>query len=363
MIIVDAHEDLAWNILTFGRDYTRSVQTTRQKEAGGIAPKYNGDTLLGWQEYQKGRVAVVFATLFAPPMRASEGAWDNQCYKDSDEARVRYLAQMNAYHQLVSEHPDKFRLVRTKNELEKVLSRWEPEETTAAPAPVGLVVSMEGAEGLRTPDELQGWWESGLRLIGLAWAGNQYCGGTREPGALTDAGYALLEEMGRIGFGLDISHMDEASVLPALDFYAGQIIASHANAKALLKGDDSNRHLSDRVIHGIIERDGVIGVVFYNHFLNPAWKHGDAREMVTLHDVVAQIDYICQLAGDARHVGIGTDFDGGLGVQSVPDGIDSIADLQKLIPLLEEKGYKIEDIEAIMGKNWIARLQNILPQE
>jgi len=365
MIIVDAHEDLAWNMLTFGRDYTQSVKTTRQKEIGSIAPKENGDTLLGWPEYQKGNVAVIIATLFAPPERASAGNWDTQCYTNPDEARLRYQAQLNAYHKLVAEHPDKFQLIRSQEDLQTVLAQWNNHQKDAdAPVQqktVGMVVSMEGAEGIRTPDDLDEWWENGLRLIGPAWFSNQYCGGTNEPGPLTKAGFALLEKMAEIGFGLDISHMDEASVLPALDFYQGQIIASHANAKALLKGDESNRHLSDRVIHGIIERDGVIGIVFYNHFLDPAWKHGDPREMVTLDNVVSQVDYICQLAGDALHVGIGTDFDGGLGLQSVPLGINSIADLQKLIPLLEAKGYKIEDIQAIMGLNWIKRLQNVLP--
>ena len=54
MLIVDAHEDLAWNMLSFGRDYTRSALETRQLEKGTDAPKRNGDTLLGWDEYQRG---------------------------------------------------------------------------------------------------------------------------------------------------------------------------------------------------------------------------------------------------------------------------------------------------------------------
>ena len=77
--------------------------------------------------------------------------------------------------------------------------------------------------------------------------------------------------------------------------------------------------------------------------------------------MVEHIDYICQFAGDARHVGIGTDFDGGFVLQSVPAEIDTIADLQKLVPLLAERGYTEKDIEAIMGTNWIHLLRNTLP--
>jgi len=64
----------------FWRDYTRSAAETRQSEADGVAPEHNGDTLLGWHDYQRGRVAVVFATLFAAPLHTQVNAWDTQCY-------------------------------------------------------------------------------------------------------------------------------------------------------------------------------------------------------------------------------------------------------------------------------------------
>ena len=186
----------------------------------------------------------------------------------------------------------------------------------AAGRPVGLVLLMEAAEGIRSPDELPEWWEMGLRFIGPAWVGTRYCGGTHEPGPLTKAGHALLENMAEIGFGLDISHMDEESTLQALDRYEGVIIASHANAAALLRGVESNRHLSDRMIRGIVERDGVIGVVPFNNFLLAGWKKGQSRrDLVHIDRLVAQIDYMCQLAGDSLHVGIGSDFDGIYGVK------------------------------------------------
>jgi membrane dipeptidase len=82
---------------------------------------------------------------------------------------------------------------------------------------------------------------------------------------------------------------------------------------------------------------------------------------VTLQHVVAQIDYVCQMAGDADHVGLGTDFDGGFGVQATPAGIDTVADLQKLAPLLAERGYSQDDIAAILGQNWLNRLRQNLP--
>lgn len=360
MLIVDAHEDLMWNMLTFGRDYTLPVTETRRREQGSETPKRNGDTLLGWPEYQRGQVAIVFSTMFAAPDRRQSGEWDTLIYRDFAEANARYRAQLDHYHRLVDRHADRYNLVQTRADLKDILDHWH--RSTAEEHPVGLVILMEGAEGVREPAELEYWWQGGVRLIGPAWAGTRFCGGTREPGPLTSEGYALLDGMAAFGFTLDISHMDEKAALQALDHYPLPVVASHANALRLLEGLDTNRHLSDQVIRLLVEHDGVIGIVPMNPFLKAGWRYGDPRAEVTLQHVVAQIDYICQIAGDAWHAGIGSDFDGGFGLQSAPAEVDSIADLQKLSPLLAEKGYTEEHIAAIFGENWISLLKHTLPE-
>jgi membrane dipeptidase len=360
--IIDAHEDLAWNMATFGRDYTRPAAETRSLERGASAQTHNGDTLLGLDAYRQGRVAVVFATLFAAPMRRSEGEWDTQCYLDDLQAELLYRHQLDLYHKLVDEHPDQFRLVLTKADLQETISAWQnlQEEADTYPS-VGLVILIEAAEGVRSVDHLPEWVEGGVRLIGPAWAATRYCGGTREPGPLTKEGYRLLDGMAEQGLVLDLSHMDEQAALQSLGHYPGKIVATHANAKALLPNLESNRFLSDRLIEGLVERDGVIGVVPYNLFLDENWAKGMRRELVSIKAVADQIDHICQLAGDALHVGFGTDFDGGFGWQSVPHEIDTIADLNKLAPILAEMGYSEADIAAIFGENWQRVLQSALP--
>lgn len=366
MLIVDAHEDLAWNMLTFGRDYLHSAVETRRRERETQVPALNGDAMLGWPDYQAGGVGLVFATLFASPMRRCTGDWDKLCYEDGRGAGKLYRDQIDLYNRLTDDHPDKFRLVHNASDLDGVLRAWESspviDETGGVQRgnPVGLVLLMEGADAVSDPGELDEWWECGLRLIGPAWVGTRYSGGTLEPGPLTGPGRALLERMGELGFGLDLSHMDEAAVFQALDDYRGVLFATHSNAQALLKGDESNRHLSDAVIRGILEREGVIGINFYNAYLKPGWSRSRGREEVTIEHLAAQIDYICQMAGDARHVGLGSDFDGGLGLQSVPAGIDTVADLKKLAPHLAQKGYSDQDCAAISGGNWITILRRIL---
>jgi membrane dipeptidase len=281
-------------------------------------------------------------------------------YATFDEAHALYRAQLNAYHRLEADHPDMFRLVHTRSDLQVVLDHWQRVDTDEHP--VGLVVLMENAEGVRQPGELEEWWAGGVRIIGPAWAGTRYCGGTREPGPLTADGRALLKRMAELGFVLDLSHMDSQAALQALDSYPHQVIASHGNALALLPGSDSNRHLTDEVLRGLIEREGVIGVVPNNGFLRVDWRNRGGREAVSIDLLVAQIDYICQLAGDAHHVGLGSDFDGGFGLQSVPVELETIADLQILAPRLAQKGYTEINIAAILGENWLGMLQNNLPE-
>lgn len=359
MIIVDAHEDLAWNMLTFGRDYTKSVEETRARESGTPVVSLNGHTLLGWPEWVKGRVAVVFTTLFAKPNRWRKGSWDRLCYSDSAQAYRLYRQQLDLYHRLAEEEGEKFRLLFTLADLDQVLESWQGE----APKPMlGLVLLMEGAECLRQVEELEAWVEEGVRILGPAWGGTRFSGGTREPGPLTKEGRALLDLMADLGLILDLSHMTDEAFFEALDRYEGMVIASHSNARALLEGvERPERHLSDTAIDRLAERDGVMGVIPYNLFLLGGWQPSQGRDLVGIDHVVAQIDHICQRLGTSRHVAIGSDFDGGFGLDKAPQGLDSIADLGLIGEALLVRGYGQDDAEAILGGNWLRILRRGLP--
>jgi membrane dipeptidase len=362
-LLIDSHEDIAWNILNLKRDYTQSAYDIRQAEKNTPIPAFNGSTLLGWPQYQDANAFIIFGTLFCEPRRLDNGKYPVLNYETPSEAHQCYRKNLDAYHQLTDENPEKFRLIVNQSDLTQHLTAWDAHVNTPkdTPPPVGIVILMEGAEGITKPAQVEDWYHWGVRIIGPAWAGNAYCGGTREPGPLTKTGYALLENMADLGFILDISHMDHQSARQALDFYPGQVIASHSNAEALIKNIPFNRHLKDKTIHQLIERDGVMGIVPLNSFLDWDWRSHGGRQSLSLDNVIAQIDYVCQIAGDTRHVGIGTDFDGGYGVESVPPEIDTIADLQKIAPKLAEKGYNDEDINLIFNGNWLRILKSNLP--
>lgn len=363
---IDAHQDLAYNILSFNRDYSRSVRETRALEKQTPVPGLTSQTLLGWPEYNQGHVALVVGTLFAAPARTEKHLYPNLLvYNNPQEANQVYWRQLHLYHQLAQQNPRVYRLIGSKEELRAHLREWETLPEAPDPKdflPVGIIPSMEGAEGITDLDELPKWWDAGLRAIGLAWAGNRFCGGTREPGPLTQLGRELIEKMAEVGFILDISHMDEAAAFECVERYPGQVIASHANAAALVKGYDSNRLLSDELIRALAERGGVIGVVPMNRFLNWDWEADGGRKNISVRLLAEQIDHICQLTGFSAHIGFGTDFDGGIGLQQVPFELDSIADLAKINPFLTDLGYKPADLDAFASGNFLKVLESVLTE-
>jgi membrane dipeptidase len=257
---------------------------------------------------------------------------------------------------------EQIRWVHTQSDLDAVLASWTPLPATGArpgdAQQIGLVLLMENGDAIRTPEAVEEWYAQGLRIVGPAWIASRYCGGAGEPGPLTPEGFRLLEHMQALNMILDTSHMAEQSFFQAVDRYAGPIIASHANPRHYV---DSDRHLSDKMIHALIERDGVIGIVPFNMFLVGGWRMGDRKEAADLSVIVRAIDYVCQRAGNAQHVALGTDFDGGFGNESIPAGLDTIADLQKIAAALQDAGYSTDDIDAVMSGNWIRILRKALP--
>ena len=352
MIIVDAHLDLAYNALTFGRDYLQTVEQIRATEAK--LPAHDIATV-SFRQLKEAGVGLVFGTIFVLPATSSNlmSREMRSVYHDAQSAHRLGMEQLDYYRRLVDVEQNRLRLVTDTGSLEEVLKSNEEEEQPL----LGIVPLMEGADPIREPQELELWVEKGLRVIGLAWDDTRYAAGAwRESRhGLTKEGRALLEVMAQYGLILDLTHMNEKASLEALDHYEGPVVATHSNARVLVSGE---RQLSDNQIRLLGERNGVIGIVLFNRFLRAGYEKGDPKALVTLDHVLAHIDHICQILGDARHVGLGTDFDGGVGAADIPAELDSSADLPLIAGKLRAYGYEEADIIAIMGGNWIHLLRS-----
>ena len=109
-----------------------------------------------------------------------------------------------------------------------------------------------------------------------------------------------------------------------------------------------------------VERGGVLGCALDAWMLVPGWERRVTlpHEVgVSLEHVADHIDHICQIAGNARHVGIGSDLDGCFGTEQTPMDLDTIADLQKLTGILAARGYSADDIEGICWRNFVGLLR------
>ena len=351
MLLIDAHLDLAFNALSLKRDLTMTVREGRIRdvEYSSAWKRFNGTLTTTLPELREHMPAIVCGTIFILPVSgASE--FDGQAYSSPAQAYEHALAQLAWYQAMAA--AGHIRLISTLDQFEAICQEQPP---YGAP---GLLLLMEGADGLRSPADLEHWHAAGLRWLGLAWRATRYSGGTHDPGGLTELGRELISEMNRLHVALDASHLAEASFWEALDLIETPVAASHSNCRALLEPDPGARFLSDEMIKAILQRDGVIGLAIYNRMLERGWDYDKPRpglEVIRQH-----IEHICDLAGDTLHVALGSDFDGGFGVEGIPAGLDKWGDLRELGPFLQRHGWADQDIANVLGANWQRWLTRVL---
>ena len=343
-LIFDAHLDMAWNALEWNRDLTKPVQEIRQFEAqfADIVP---GEATTSWDALQKGRVGTIIATLLPRLHRKDKPLTHYQ----SREAAYGACHGQLAYYRAMTRR-GLLREISDRAALEDHVADWESGD--AGGLPIGFILSMEGSPSILYPAQVAEWYEQGLRIVGPAHYGpGPYCHGTGSQGGLTPEGRELIREMDRVGMLLDVTHLADESFWQALEIYQGPVLASHHNCRALVPGD---RQLTDEQIKALIERGAVIGASFDCWMIVPDWKigHSDPKT-VSIEDIANHTDPICQLAGSARHCGIGSDLDGGFGKEQTPHDLDTIADLYKFAEVLERRGYSETDIQGIMCGNFI----------
>jgi membrane dipeptidase len=352
MLIIDSHLDLAWNALQWERDLTKAVTTIRTQE-GAIPGRGRAQNTVSLPELRRGRVALCFATVLA---RSTGNPAQHIDYRSPQQAYGIGQGQL-AYYRGLAEGGH-IRIVTNAAQLDAHIASWqawEADESTAAPPP-GIVISMESADPVLTPDQLESWWASGLRIIGPAHYGmGRYAGGTSVEDGFTEPGLALLAKMRALGFVLDMTHLSDRAFWQALDHFDGVLLASHNNCRALVP---HQRQFDDDQIRAIHARGGVIGAAFDAWMLQPNWIGGvNTNAGVTLETVVNHIDHVCQLTGGSDTAALGTDLDGGFGREQSPSDLDTIADLQRIAEILAARGYADADVAKIMHGNWLRLLR------
>jgi membrane dipeptidase len=349
--LIDAHLDLAWSGMYFNRDLLQPIARIREYEAGMTDELSRGLNTVSFPELRKANIPICIATLMArsgpdklpytPPKRVD---------LDYAEQRIAYAHAQGqlAYYRLL-EREGHLRILKSRSDL---AAHWDAWQNNSATTPLGIILGMEGADPILRPEQVETWFQDGLRSVGPVHYGrSQYACGTSTDGPVSEAGVLLLKEFRRVGMILDVTHLSDQSFAQAMDVYDGPVIASHHNCRALVPGE---RQLTDDQLKTLISRNAVIGTAFDAWMLYPAWKRGETDpKLVKIQDAADHIDHICQLAGSARHCAIGSDLDGGFGKEQTPGDLDTIADLHKFESILASRGYNSADIDGIFFGNWM----------
>lgn len=377
MFIIDAHLDLSMNAMEWNRDLRLSVDDIRARERGMTDKPDRAKGTVSLPALRRGNIGLVVATQIARyvapdnPLPGWHSPW---------QAWAQTQAQLAWYKAM--EEAGEMVMIRDLVGLERHVKLWMGGEAgdgaeeagvagdagvegaggVAAALPIGYILSLEGADSIVTPEYLQRAFDHGLRAVGPAHYGpGRYANGTDSSGRLNREGKALLGEMERLGIILDATHLCDDAFRDAMELYDGPVWASHNNCRALV---DHNRQLSDDMIKVLIAKGAVIGGALDAWMMVPGWVRGksDPRKMgCSLGKVIDHLDHICQLAGNALHVGIGTDLDGAFGKEQCPYDVETIADLQQLRSLLAGRGYSPEDIRNVLHGNWLRFLRSNLP--
>jgi membrane dipeptidase len=346
--IFDAHLDLAC-LAENGRDMSRGLG-----DCGGPA-----DPAVTFPTLREGRVRACLVTVFVEPdgddaVRYAAG--------DAESAHAAGLRQIEWYRRWCDEGFMSFGLPAGRMRASDDGASWKQTGDIGVALQAGILV--EGADPIRSPDELAWWVERGVVAVGLSWARpSRYSGGNSTPEAgLTDLGRAMIDAIDSAGVVHDLSHLSDRAMDELLSRASGRVIASHSNCRALMDGENQ-RHLRDESIREIARRGGVIGINLFGKFLVPPRNASDgagaaffasvpAARTSTIADVVAHVERICELVGHRRAVGLGTDMDGGFGASSLPEKIRTPRDLKKILDALAARGWTASDLRGFAWGNW-----------
>lgn len=354
MFTIDAHLDLSMNALEWNRDLRRPVKEINEREQGMNDKPDRNHATVSLPELRRGNVGLVVATQIARYV-----APDNPLpgWHSPEQAWAQTQGQL-AWYRAMEDAGEMVQIIDLQ-QLNTHINHWMNETIPPEHKAVGYILSLEGADSLVTVRHLERAYENGLRALGPAHYGpGRYAQGTDATGPLSAKGRELLKEMEQLNIILDVTHLSDISFWDALDHFNGAIWASHNNCRALV---DHNRQFSDEQIRALIDRGAVIGGALDAWMMVPNWQRGQSTPKATncsLNTLVDHLDHICQLAGNANHVGIGSDLDGAFGTEQCPYDLESIADIQNIGALFEKRGYSKEDVKNLMHGNWLRFLRD-----
>lgn len=294
-------------------------------------------------EMRRGGVALVFGSIFV-----MSGVLDGTDHNFDPELGKRGKKQLDVYRQL--EEDGHVRIIRTKHSLDDHLTKWQDDSVP------GLLIAMEGAEPIESPDELDWWFDAGLRMASTAWGPSRYSGGYAgskgSPEGLTPLGRELVDAMASRSVVLDLCHSSPQLFWDGVECDHPHVVCTHTTSRELLGVE---RLPNADMFAALAARGGIIGLGLGNIFADKTWFRAGKGEDVRLGAFGALYAEIATHAG-WDHLAIGSDLDGGIGVEESPVELDTIADIGRLGDVLPDEARA-----GVLGENWLSFLRTALP--
>jgi len=257
---------------------------------------------------------------------------------------------------------------------------------------LAVLMGLEGGHALEGDLRiLRNFHRLGVRYMTLTWSNTNELGDSsgdidkpevKHHGGLTALGRQAVEEMNRLGMLVDISHVADKTFFDAVQVSRAPVIASHSSCRALT---NHPRNMTDEMLRAVAKNGGVVMVNFFSGFVDEDFRkafealrpeENKAIEAVNakykddvkartqawfevgrqfaarvprppLKSLIDHIEHLARVAG-VDHAGIGSDFDG---IPSLPEGIDSAADLPKIATELRKRGFSQADVAKISSGN------------
>jgi len=306
----------------------------------------------------------------------------------------RAMDLIDSVYQQAARHPDKMTMAFSADDIVRAHDQHK----------FAALMGIEGGHAIENDMRLlRDFYRVGVRYMTLTWSNTNEWGDSsgdiqdpnvKHHNGMTDFGKDVVREMNRLGMIVDISHVSDATFYQPLLVSQAPLIASHSSSRELT---NQPRNMTDDMLRAMTNNGGVVMVNFYSAFIDENYRkissdpekvkqrdaeveaykkahpHPDGSPVTydeyapiekkwaaqfprpPLKSLIDHIDHIAKVAG-IDHVGLGSDFDG---VTSLPEGIDSAADLPKITQALYQRGYTAEQIRKILGGNFLRVMREV----
>lgn len=345
--LIDGHNDLPWTLRGGNGGTVDTVDLRKPRD------RFQTDI----SRLRQGQVGGQFWSVYVPATLSGR------------EAVEATRNQIGIVYKLCKRYPETFEIAWTADDVERIFREGK----------VASMMGMEGGHSINgSLDTLREMYKLGARYMTLThtkntpWADS--ANDQPEHNGLTDFGRKVVSEMERLGMLVDLSHVSAKTMHDTLDVAKVPIIFSHSGAYSVCK---NVRNVPDDVLKRLKKNGGVVMVVIFGPYTSGAaaewsekrreyrqsldrqaigadaiqdkvrdWEREHPQPRANLKDVADHIDHIRKVAG-IDHIGIGSDFDGGGGIE----GLEDVSKYPDLTAELLRRGYSDEDVKKILGLN------------